>query len=92
MGGRRTRVACGGSGTEMYRGDSGGMRDEEEEEDWGGWGWEAEEVVLKLRLLRRVVVVQLAVLDGVQAEVRRLARPPSDGRGIGGGILTGAKP
>lgn len=88
MGGRRTRVACGGSGTEMYRGDSGGMRDEEEEEeeeDWGGWGWEAEEVVLKVRLLRRVVVV-------VQAEVRQLARPPSDGRGIGGGILTGVRP
>jgi hypothetical protein len=79
MGGRRTRVACGGSGTEMYFGDSGGIRAEERR---GAWDWEVLEVVLKL--FRRPVV---AVLDVVEAEVRP-ARPHTDGRGICGGILT----
>lgn len=76
MGGRRRETACGGSGTEMYFGDSGGMRDEE-----CGSGREVVGVVLKLWLLRR----ELAVLV-VEAEARDVS-VHSDERGIGGGMV-----
>lgn len=62
----------------MYFGDSGGIRVVD-----GDGAWDAEEVVLKL--------FRSTVVDAVFVEALEVT-PHSDGRGIGGGILTDCKP